>query len=156
MNFRSYESFVDPLTKEKQTWNAVGWCLRAAHQPLLCSCPIDPVTPHLVLSWCWCQHLHSKANALRQIWGRFGLKSNPAKYVCLLVCVCDCLKGSISPCDSWKGCTKVCAGRRAGRSKGKMERAQELGRKISLPAIAAKCCIFWSHCLRPEQLHWCL
>lgn len=78
--------------------------------------------------------------------GQFGLKSNPAK-VCLLVCVCDCLKGSISPCDSWKGCTKVCAGRRAGRSKGKMEQAQELGTKISLTDIAAKYCIIWSHCL---------
>lgn len=109
-----------------------------------------------VLSWCWCQHLCSKANALSQIWGQFGLKSNPAKCVYLLFCVCDYLKGSISPSDSWKCCTKVCAGRRAGRSKGKMDQAQELGRKISLTGIAAKCCIFWSQCLRPVQLPWCL
>lgn len=85
--FRSCESFVDPLAKEKLTWNAAGWCLRAAHQLLPCACPIHPVTPHLVLSWCWCQHQHSEANAPSQIWGRFGLKNNPAKYVCLSVCV---------------------------------------------------------------------
>lgn len=150
--FRSCESFVDPLAKEKLTWNAAGWCFRAAHQLLPCACPIHPVTPHLVLSWCWCQHQHSEANAPSQTWGRFGLKNNPAKYVCLSVC--ECLRGSISPCDSWKGCTNVCAGRRAGRSKGETEQPQ--GRKISLTDIAAKYCIFWSHCLRPEQSHWCL
>lgn len=110
-------------------------------------------SPHVILVLVSTPVLQSQCS--KPDLGQLGLKSNPAK-VCLPVCVCDCLTGSISPCNSWKGCTKVCAGRTAGRSKGKMEQAQELGRKISLTDIAAKCCILWSHCLGPEQLHWCL
>lgn len=72
-----------------------------ASAPCLPHSPIHPVTPHLVLFWCWCQHPRSKASAPSQIWGWFGLKSNPAMYVCLSVRVW--LKGSISPCKRIHG-----------------------------------------------------
>lgn len=136
--FRSCESFVDPLAKEKLTWNAAGWCLRAAHQPLPSACSIHPVTPYPVLSWCWCQHLCSKANAPSQIQRWFGLKNNPAKSVCLSVCV-SVWKAPFPRVIHGKAVPRsVLAGRQAG-ARGKWSKPRSWGGKslwlILLPNI---------------------
>lgn len=151
--FRSPESFVDPLAKEKLTWNANGWL--ASQDCATSPCPMPVPATQFLLTLCYPGPGVNTSARKHVLWARLGglsgLKNNLAKYVCLSLCV-HVWKQAQFPCMiHGKAVPRSVLARGQAGAKGEMEQPQELGRKISLTDIAVKYCIFWSHCLRPEQ-----
>lgn len=151
--FRSRESFVDPLAKEKLTWNADGWLAPQGCPTTPCPVPVPAILS--LLTFCYPGAGVNTSTQKPMLWARsggwFGLKNNPAKYVSLSLYV-HVWKRAQFPCViHGKAVPRSVLARGQAGARGEMEQPQKLGRKISLTDIAAKYCIFWSHCFRPEQ-----
>ena len=133
--FRSHESFVDPLAKEKLIWNADGWLAPQG-------CPTSPhpmLVPAILFLLTLC---YPGPGVNTMLWarsgGQSGLKNNPAKYVCLSLCVRVWKRAPFPHVIHGKAVPRSVLARGQAGARGEMEQPQESGRKISLPDIAAK------------------
>lgn len=148
MIFRSCESFVDPLAKEKLTALADASGLLTS----LCSA----LAPFILSLLTLC-HPGAGVNTCTpsQIWGQFGLKSNQAK-VCLLVCVLRLFERLHFPMWFIGRLYQGLCWQEGRQEQGENGASPGAGEENISDWYCCKYCIFWSHCLGPEQLHWYL